>query len=402
MLVGCLDHTTQVTIGGWAADSEHPNRVVWVIIKVDWVECARIAADRPRSDLLRLGIYGAGNHGFLYTFNPPLSVLRQHHITVHFADSGQLLPEGEVDIGIYKDSAGQAAVVDASEEPIKPIMVTAMGRSGTTLLMQRLLELPDIVAASLVPFEVKLATYYASVFRVLTTPADHVRSSHPDHIADNAYFIGYNPYFHTMYHGAFRELPVMYDFYQNFVPMTLRPAFRQIVEEFYKRLRRDQGKIGAVYFAEKCDLTDSFRLGMRFFFGGVKEIILIRDLRDVYCSFKSYFKLQAGKSTIDNIKSMSDIILRAVDEMSEDYLIVRYESLVLDPTTTMREILLFLELGSSPVTDVNREKEIFDAHATSSSAAASIGRWRTELSPDEVAVCDREFGRFQAKFGYHE
>ena len=41
-------------------------------------------------------------------------------------------------------------------------MVTAPGRSGTTLLMGLLAKSPAIVAAELVPYELRLISYYSA------------------------------------------------------------------------------------------------------------------------------------------------------------------------------------------------------------------------------------------------
>ena len=39
-------------------------------------------------------------------------------------------------------------------------------------------------------------------------------------------------------------------------------------------------------------------------------------------------------------------------------------------------------------------------HATSDSAQASIGRWRTDLEPDLAEACERAFGPALELFGY--
>src|SRR5438874_3365729 len=54
--------------------------------------------------------------------------------------------------------------------------------------------------------------------------------------------------------------------------------------------------------------------------------------------------------------------------------------------------------GGQDVAD--HDVDLFKAHGTSRDPAASIGRWQTELSREEIAACDQAFASFMHRFGY--
>jgi SAM-dependent methyltransferase len=70
-LEGSLDFCTSDLVGGWAWDSEHPERRVTVEIRVDEKPLAQVAAERYREDLKKNGI-GDGFHA--YWCRPPSSI----------------------------------------------------------------------------------------------------------------------------------------------------------------------------------------------------------------------------------------------------------------------------------------------------------------------------------------
>ncbi len=93
--------------------------------------------------------------------------------------------------------AGRRRPVTTSFEPrFQPLLVTSLGRTGTTLLMSLLTAHPAIVAHRTYPYEIYPARYWLHLLRVLAKPADHARSSHPSTFADDIWQVGYNP-FHT-------------------------------------------------------------------------------------------------------------------------------------------------------------------------------------------------------------
>ncbi len=77
------------------------------------------------------------------------------------------------------------------------------------------------------------------------------------------------------------------------------------------------------------------------------------------------------------------------------YVEIRYEALARDPAAEGRRILDFLAIESTP----SRERLVASLGAAT---AASVGRWRSELSADESATVAAEAGSLLARLGYGE
>jgi hypothetical protein len=99
------------------------------------------------------------------------------------------------------------------------------------------------------------------------------------------------------------------------------------------------------------------------------------------------------------------LVLRAAwRDRGEPGSLLRYEDLVREPATTLLPLLTPLGLDAAPET-VARLIAAADApelrgHGTSGSPAASIGRWRTDLSPELRAAVQETFGDLLRDFGY--
>ena len=181
MLIGRLELVEPNLVAGWAADTEAPNSIVDVIIYMKGARVAQVSCDQLRQDLeARTDLGGNGRHGFRYNFDPPLSCKSASWVSVRIARNGATLP------GERKENTRHAT--------FSPILVTAPGRSGTTLLMNRLSQSPDICVARIPPFEVRLITYWTTVFRTLAAAPNFEKSTHPDQLAGDGFRFGSNPF----------------------------------------------------------------------------------------------------------------------------------------------------------------------------------------------------------------
>ena len=192
MLVGHVGQVKADFIGGWAADTEAPNSVVDVIVYIDGKRANHLSCDHFRQDLLDLGKYGEGRHGFQWRISPPLPVDLLDRISVRFSRTGAVLPGGEI-MRLPKQG------------DLSPILITAPGRSGTTLMMGRLALSPLICIAESHPFEVRLMAYWSTTVRILAGGPDYERSTHPDKLEGDGFRVGSNPYSHDNFKGAFLE-----------------------------------------------------------------------------------------------------------------------------------------------------------------------------------------------------
>jgi hypothetical protein len=386
MLVGHVGRITPEVIGGWAADTEALDAVVDVIIYVDGKRAARVTCDRYREDLRDLGIYGEGRHGFEHQISPPLPLHLIDRVTVRFADSGMVLPDGE-----------RAMRRDAS---LGAILVTAPGRSGTTLLMSRLSRSPQICVAEAYPFEVRLISYWATAVKVLSAGPDYERSTHPDGLQGDGFKVGSNPFSHSDYTDAFRTRNLESEYFATYVPNQLLDVARTAINEYYQRIKDDRQKHGAVLLAEKNNNLDrSTRTFARDLFSGMKEIVLVRDPRDLLCSHVSYFR-RGAEEAIREITDACSELLRIKHERDDNVLFIRYEDMVLEPARVVAQLSSHLHLDPFSVTTDAREISEFKVHGTSSSPESSIRRWVSQLPEEQRTWCTSNWCDLLTEFRY--
>jgi hypothetical protein len=237
MLVGHVGKIEPDFIGGWAADTEAPDSIVDVIVYIDGIRANRLPCDRFRQDLRDLEIYGRGNHGFQWHISPPLPLHLVSRVTVRFAGTGGVVPDGERTF--------------PRETGLNAILVTAPGRSGTTVLMSRLAQSRQVCVAEAHPFEVRQISYWSTVVRTLAGPADYARSMHPDRLEGDGFKVGTNPFSHSNHVNIFHSRALGEEYFANFVPRGLEQIARLMIGEYYLRIMEDCQKQGATYFAEK-------------------------------------------------------------------------------------------------------------------------------------------------------
>ena len=390
MLTGYVDSADRHQVSGWAADARRPNAAVELVVFVNGTPVARIMADQPRPDLAALGVYGDGRHGFRYRFDMPLSLLRKHEIVVALAASREVLGGGRVSLPKGR--------IEATDE-LTPVMISSTGRSGTTLLMRRLANDKTVVIGEQFPFEVKLVTYYAHAFEVLTAPGNREKSVHPDRITADPYHLGSNPYYHQFFEGVFPKGRMLNEFFAGELPPIVGTAFKQIITRFYRRLTVTQPKPEARFFAEKCDVFNTARDFARALYRGTREIVLVRDPRDVFCSQRAFFSAKPAEA-FQGLRSVRDRMLEFHQEGAENLIFLKYEDLVGQPNEAMQQVSSLLALDQTIEIDEAREAAQFKTHGTSRDPAASIGRWQQELTAEERARFDSEFGQYLDLFDY--
>lgn len=393
---GRIDEVTRLHISGWVMDRENLDRSLTVGILANGVGCGEVEASQFRPGFAEeTGLAGAsGRYFFRFDFPEPLSPFEQNEIVVRIADADDLvLAVALVNPVQWDRSAG-------SVRPQAPILVSSMGRSGSTLLMGILAAHPQIVVAGKRPFEIEMICYYVYALRAFISEGDHEHSLRPDRItaAENRYHLGFNPYFEPSFRTGFAD-PSLIDRFRN-GPLAgrLSEAFRNLIVDFYEAVACDKEIDRPLFFAEKILPEKEARLGARYLFGNLKEIVLVRDLRDVLCSFMSSAGT-AFETTVQDIGSMAEKLLEAKASIESDKntLLLRYEDLVEDESLVER---IFQFLGVYPVRVApERRDEVFRGHGTSANAEVSIGRWRRDLTTEQLERC-RVFDAFLEAFGY--
>lgn len=368
-LRGYVDQVTHHTVTGWAFDDNAPETAVEIIISVNGSAVGGVLADQFREDLMTLGEGSTGKYGFQFSFDPSLSPFVENEVEVTFKQTAALLPKGE-------RSLRKLASTPRAQTPV-PILITAMGRSGTSLLMNRLASHVDIVVAGEFPYEIKMLSYYSLAFRTLVSEGERDRSTDPDRMASEAerFSIGFNPFNHPNHRSVLGNQALHDDFFLGTVPAIIGEGFKDIILRYYDLVRIRSGKLRTRYLAEKIHPDMTSRLVPRFLFGTVKEIVLIRDPRDLLCSFDSYWKF-SGEEAIESIANTMNAMAAICQEQREDIIVVKFEDLVLRQPETLGSIAAFLELDGKLDGHISDDTNRFRGHGTAQTPKrpSAVGR----------------------------
>jgi hypothetical protein len=377
--IGYVDDINRFYVTGWVADQSDWGRSLNVDILVNGRGAGKCEANIFRSELDNLHTDATGRYVFKFYFANPLSMYSEQEVKVRVShssyylirDDGRIKPvEGGLDAGIHRPSGS--------------IILSTMGRTGSTALMAVLAQHPNIVVAGGRPFEVEMGCYYAYALRTLMATGDHERSLRTDNITakENLFHTGFNPYFEFAFSKVFKAPRALENFLALRLPRRVGGAFRDIILDYYEEVAKDQDLDHPIYFAEKTLPERDSRLGIRFMFPATREILLVRDLRDVVCSATSSNGGPFDRTLAATVAAggkIRDILA----ENRKSVWFVRYEDFVLENERTEQEMFGFLGL-TSLTSDRRQMGELFANHATSPSPAASIGRWKTYLlNPSE-------------------
>ena len=127
----------------------------------------------------------------------------------------------------------------------------------------------------------------------------------------------------------------------------------------------------------------------------------MRDLRDIYCSYRNYFHA-TSEEAIQIVTSYGKRMLVIKEYDSQASIFLRYEDCIRDPSLAARDLSDFL--GIKIVDMGAKDGALFARHATSHSIESSMGRWRHDLVGDELLAFTKAAGaslsKFNKTFGY--
>ena len=132
-LIGHVDGLSRRAVTGWAADLHDPDREVEVSILLQGVALGHVRANLPRQDLAKLERYGAGRHGFVWTFDAELPSNQDLQVEIRFRNTEQPLQRGRQHLTAEEYSATERLFSAEARLALTPLLLTASGRSGTTI-----------------------------------------------------------------------------------------------------------------------------------------------------------------------------------------------------------------------------------------------------------------------------
>jgi hypothetical protein len=261
--------------------------------------------------------------------------------------------------------AHRQLVLPAYRPKLQPLLVTGLQRADATWLMRLLAEHPLIVADRRHPHEFDAAKHWLRMLRVLSETTNHGEPQ---------------------------------PWYGRECIERLAAFCMESIDGCYQQLALAQNQSDARYFAERFPpeyLPDP----VWELYPESREIIFVRDLRDIVCTIRA-FDAQGGRAAGDResdvIRKLRPDAARLVQRWKKRLApghLVRYEDLVLQPAQTLAGVFEYLGLPA----DVEK---LVERVAQEKPETASIGRWRSDLSPTLKALCQETFGDLLVQFGY--
>jgi Sulfotransferase family len=296
---------------------------------------------------------------------------------------------------------------------LSPLMVTSLGRTGTTWLMRLLSEHPELVLHMRYPYEVRPQRFWTHWLQVNAEPANPRESTSPDDFHKEPWSVGANPFFTAQ---VAKEDPALAQRLSGEHVVALAEFAHRATETYYLSCMARFDRPNARFSVEK-HVPDVIPPLLWELYPEAKEIFLVRDPRDMLASIIAFNKKRGfsgfGRDRVETDADYVRHLARGVSGLMQTWRarrerahLVRYEDLVTMPQDQLREIFDYIAIDSSAdmVERVLRQANAPDAslafHMTSSDQSASIGRWKRDLPADIQELASEAFGPALDEFGY--
>lgn len=314
-------------------------------------------------------------------------------------DSGQTIPVAEIKL--------ERSNTKTSFKPaLQPIIITTLGRTGSTWLMQLLAKHPAIVVADQHPYETFALEYWLHLVsqQLLTTNKNLTQ-------IDQQRF---NRDFLSNEHRQSWFNEVYYSQVMSFC--------QEAVENYYLSIAEEQELPSPQLFAEKIpyfsgDGSTTCRQlssAVRELYPEAREIVLVRDFRDMVLSALHFGAKGKSSGDIEKEKTTAyQNVTKEVAEFSAYYkqnhnntYLLHYEDLLLNTRSTLRSLFTALSIPCSEeilkvvTEETHKLSESQRQHITSKSVQKSVARWKYELPPQLQSEYTNVFRDNLRLFGY--
>jgi hypothetical protein len=406
--LAAYDGTFSLAIEGWAVAAQGTGLSVEVTHA--GVPLARTPVDVARKDVAqrRPELPGAAAAGFA-------TVLGTVGLPARFTVEVEVVRDEDGERALVAQITGRRALLRPRRSSrMMPLLLTTLGRTGSSWLELLVGCHPEIVACRPFVHDARLTSYWTQVLRTFAEPASYLQILRPE--------LYPGPWW-TGEHRPGR-LPLrmaethMAHWLGDDGVRAAADLCQERIDRFYGELARVEERPRARYFAEKC-WPDDFTTGIvSELYPGGREILLVRDFRDMFCSILGFNAKRGttsfGRESVDSdeqfIVALRDSALQmraAWRARRQSAHLMRYEDLILAPDETLTRACEYLGVDADEAT-VSRvladaAAQLPDAqrdHRTAASPAESIGRWRGELSGERRALCHQAFDDVLVEFGY--
>jgi hypothetical protein len=320
--------------------------------------------------------------------------------------------ENDVRVPLARIEGTRKALPASRGASIQPLAINTIGRSGSTWLTWLLGCHPNILAFEPFAHDARVATYWMSVLQDLSQPSSYRQQFGPRNLAAAHWWLGDEESAATEF-GEGR----LQTWLGEGAIVSLATLCQAQIEGFYAELAARASRTSSRYFVEKVLPYQVLPDLLSELYPEAREIILVRDFRDLLSSVLAFnekrgyqaFGREQRDSDADYVRSTlrrsAESLLKRWRNREQAAHLVRYEDLVLDPAGTLGRLLRYLDLDHSD-TAVEQTLESAqnapgtDHHRTVSNPAASIGRWRHDLSEELKLLCEQALDPVLDQFGY--
>jgi sulfotransferase family protein len=396
---------------GFAADSYSLPIEGWILsrqLAVEHVEVlheerpvAVVPADRERPDIASgfPQVEGAERSGYQVSINTLKLAAKFEVVLRAKLEDGTRLP-------LARLGGHRRRLPALGRNQIQPLMVNTIGRSGSTLLVTLLGSHPEVIAFPPFIKDARVSTYWTNVLQDLAEPSSFLAPFDPPDLNVPRWWLDGGE--------ELGEPEVERWLGSEAVDSLARLCCAQI-EAFYGHLA---GEDRVRYFVEKYQPHQVVPDLLTEMYPGSREVILVRDFRDMLCSviafnrkrgWDAFGRTEGGDDAEyvrTTLRESIDILADRLHRGATNPRLVRYEDLIMDPELTLGGLFEYLgldcdaELISETIMRAEEGTASMDHHRTSADPAASIGRWRQDLSEEIATVCNEELGPLLHAFGY--
>lgn len=281
---------------------------------------------------------------------------------------------------------------------LKPILLVGAGRNGSTALMSLLGSAPEIEFDRTYPYERNFLTYFIKMASVIGESPQKGRDAgwNRQSMRSHQLLVGPIPFNTQQYLGP------------NFGHDLLKSLWVGFSEHLVAQ-RRAEGAAEPIFYAEKA-----MKMATEAQMDGIPEplrIHLLRDPRDTLLSTRRFNEkrgtyhfgwtnsdtdLSYAKRKMPKLRMRLNELIEITSGASNRDMLLRYEDFVTQPDAAAVRLSKFLGVQLNCA----KQLPLVAKHVTSSSAIASVDRWKEELEPEVSQLFASELGHELSSLGY--
>ena len=371
------------------------------------VQSIPINIKRPDVAKLFTGNPGGDQVGFSSYFNPFLLPPR-FELEV-FGVAG-----GTRRVKLYHLSGRRAVFHSGFESTIRPLVLTTLGRTGSSVSIAMLGAHPEIAVYRPYQVEARYASYWVQMFLGLSDPKSWIYPISADERSDPGWILG-DSITGPLHFSLYSEI---FDWFNREYVESLFGFCMESIQRHYQKVAEIMKKNNTAFFCEKF-LPDDFTDRFLDLIPESREIFLVRDFRDMFCSITAFNQKRGfygfGRDKFQNdedyitqrVKAGVNMLVESWNKRRDSAFLLKYEDIILRTEPTLKALFKYLGVDASISTikqviekAKNMHPESQHLHQTNIDPTKSIGRFKRELSPDILRLCNESFKVGLEGFGY--